>query len=213
MNPARARPVLRGVAHEYAFFASVAAGLVLVVTAPSGLERFAAIVFASTVAAMFGVSATYHRITWRPRPRQWMARADHASIYLLIAGTYTPFALLALDGAWRAVVLSIVWGGALLAIVVKVAWVSAPKVLAAATAVVLGSVGVVALPELQIGPGVLTLLVSGGLLYTAGAVVYALRRPDPAPRVFGYHEIFHLLVVAAVACHYVAVGVFLVPEV
>jgi hemolysin III len=208
------RPRLRGVSHEYAFFGSVVAGLVLVLAAPTGLARFAAIVFALSVAAMFGVSAVYHRVTWRPRPRRWMARADHATIYFLIAGTYTPFALLSLDGAWRVAVLGVVWGGAVIAIVLKIAWVSAPKVLAAATALALGWVGVVALPQLlsEIGVGGTALLLAGGVLYTAGAVVYALRRPNPAPGVFGYHEVFHALVVAAVTCHYVSVGVFVVPQ-
>jgi hemolysin III len=214
MDPVPARPRLRGVSHEYAFFASVAAGVLLVLAAPTALARFAAIVFASSVAAMFGVSAVYHRVTWRPRPRRWLARADHATIYLLIAGTYTPFALLSLDGAWRVAVLAVVWSGALIATVVKVAWVTAPKALAAATALVLGWVGIVALPQLvgNLGVGGATLLLAGGAFYTAGAVVYALRRPNPVPRVFGYHEVFHALVVAAVACHYVSVGVFVVPR-
>jgi hemolysin III len=211
---ARGRPALRGALHEWAFFASLPVGVLLVFTAPTALARGAATVFASAVAVMFGVSALYHRVTWRPRPRRWLARVDHASIYLLIAGTYTPFALLALDGAWRVAVLTIVWAGALVATVVKVAWVDAPKVAAAATGLVLGWVGVVALPQLvdRTGAGGTTLILAGGVLYTAGAIVYALRRPDPAPRVFGYHELFHALVVAAVACHYVAVGVFVVPD-
>jgi hemolysin III len=210
----RGRPALRGALHEWAFFASVPVGLVLVFTAPTALARAASIVFAFAVAAMFGVSALYHRVTWRPRPRRWLARVDHASIYLLIAGTYTPFALLALDGAWRVVVLAIVWAGALVATVVKVAWVDAPKAAAAASGLVLGWAGVVALPQLvaRTGAGGATLILAGGVLYTAGAIVYALRRPDPVPRVFGYHELFHALVVAAVACHYVAVGVFVVPD-
>jgi hemolysin III len=214
MDPVPARPRLRGVSHEYAFFASIAAGFVLVLGAPTALARFAAIVFASSVAAMFGVSAVYHRVTWRPRPRRWLARADHATIYLLIAGTYTPFALVSLDGAWRVAVLAVVWSGALIATVIKVAWVTAPKVLAAATALVLGWVGIVALPQLvgNLGVGGATLLLAGGVLYTAGAVVYALRRPNPVPGVFGYHEVFHALVVAAVACHYVSVGVFVLPR-
>jgi hemolysin III len=214
MDPVPARPRLRGVSHEYAFFASIVAGFVLVLGAPTALARFAAIVFASSVAAMFGVSAVYHRVTWRPRPRRWLARADHATIYLLIAGTYTPFALLSLDGAWRVTVLAVVWSGALIATVIKVAWVTAPKALAAAAALVLGWVGIVALPQLvgNLGVGGATLLLAGGVLYTAGAVVYALRRPNPVPRVFGYHEVFHALVVAAVACHYVSVGVFVLPR-
>jgi hemolysin III len=162
---------------------------------------------------MFGVSAVYHRVTWRPRPRAWMARVDHATIYLLIAGTYTPYALLALSGAWRVVVLAVVWSGAALAIVLKFAWVNAPKALAAALGVALGWAGVVALPQLaqELGAGATALVLAGGTLYTAGAVVYALRRPDPAPAIFGYHELFHAFVVAGVACHYVSVAFFVVP--
>jgi hemolysin III len=162
------------------------------------------------VAAMFGVSALYHRVTWRPRARRWMRRLDHATIYLLIAGTYTPFALLALTGAWRWTVLSIVWGGALVAIVCKVLWVDGPKWISALMAVALGWVGVVALPELwsHIGAEGIALLGAGGALYTAGAVVYASRRPDPVPAVFGYHELFHALVIAAAACQYAAVALF-----
>ena len=205
------RPTLRGVSHQYAFVVAVGAGVVLVVLADGSLARVGAAAFAVTVALMFGVSALYHRITWRPRPRRWMARADHASIYLLIAGTYTPFCLLALDGAWRITVFTIVWSGALVAIAVKFAWVEAPKALGAAVAVLLGWVGVVTLPQLigRIGVAPTTLLIVGGGLYTAGALVYAFRRPNPSPRVFGYHEIFHALVVAAVACQYVGVMLYL----
>ena len=206
-----ARPTLRGVSHQYAFVAAVAAGVVLIVLADGALARVAGAAFAVTVALMFGVSALYHRITWRPRPRRWMARADHASIYLLIAGTYTPFCLLALDGAWRITLLAIVWSGALLATAVKFAWVDAPKALGAAAALVLGWVGIVTLPQLfgQIGVAPATLLIVGGALYTVGALVYALRRPNPNQLVFGYHEVFHALVVAAVACHYVGVTIYL----
>ena len=211
--PARARPLLRGVSHEIAFFFSLGVGAVILFTAPTTTARFAAGLFAGCVTAMFGVSALYHRVTWRPRPRRLMARADHAAIYLLIAGTYTAFVVLALSGAWRIVVLAIVWSGVAAAITLKVAWVGAPKVLAAAIALVLGWVGVVALPELvgRVDVGAMTLLLAGGALYSVGAVVYALRRPDPVPSVFGYHEVFHALVVAAVACHYVALGVFVIP--
>lgn len=211
--PQRSRPRLRGVLHQYAFFASLLAGVPLVATAPTPSARFAATAFAASVAAMFGVSAVYHRVTWRPRPRAWMARVDHATIYLLIAGTYTPYALLALSGAWRVVVLAVVWSGAAAAIVLKFAWVDAPKALAAALGVALGWAGVVALPQLveEVGAAATVLVVAGGALYTAGAVVYALRRPDPLPTVFGYHELFHALVVAGVACHYASVAFFVVP--
>jgi hemolysin III len=211
--PRRSRPRLRGVSHQYAFFASLLLGFPLVATASTASARFAATTFAASVAAMFGVSAVYHRVTWGPRTRAWMARLDHAAIYLLIAGTYTPYALLALSGAWQVVVLAVVWGGAAAAIVLKFAWVGAPKALAAALGVALGWAGIVALPQLaeELGAAATVLVLAGGALYTAGALVYALRRPDPAPAVFGYHELFHALVVAGVACHYASVGFFVVP--
>lgn len=207
---AAVRPRLRGVLHQYAFFVSVVCGVLLVLGASGAGERVSAIVFATAVATMFGVSALYHRITWRPGPRRWMRRLDHAAIYLLIAGTYTPFGLLALSGAWRWTVLPVVWGGALAAIVLKLAWVDAPKWVAAAIAVALGWIGVVALPQLWDSAGIagLLLLATGGVLYTGGAVVYARGRPDPYPAVFGYHELFHALVIAAAACQYAAVAGF-----
>ncbi|MDP9491162.1 MAG: hemolysin III family protein [Actinomycetota bacterium] len=205
------RPRLRGVSHEYAFFVSVFLGVMLVAAASGAVERAAAAVFAATTAAMFAVSALYHRITWQPRARRWMRRLDHAAIYLLIAGTYTPFGLLALSGAWRWTLLPIVWGGAFVAIVLKVAWVDSPKWLAAAIGIALGWVGVVAMPQIwdHAGAAGVTLLAIGGVLYTAGAVVYTVRRPDPVPAVFGYHELFHALVIGAAACQYAAVALFL----
>jgi len=206
-----ARPRLRGVSHQYAFFAALAFGALLVAGASGASERAAAAVFAGALAAMFGVSALYHRVTWRPRTRRWMRRLDHAAIFLLIAGTYTPFGLLALSGAWRWTVLPIVWGGALAAIVLKLAWVDGPKWLTAALGIALGWAGVVALPQLveHAGWAGIALLGAGGLLYTGGAVVYAMRRPDPVPAVFGYHELFHALVIAAAACQYAAVALVL----
>ncbi len=204
----RVKPRLRGVWHQYAFVVSIASGLLLVATAPDGVERLAAAIFAAAVAAMFGISALYHRLNWGPRARRWMRRLDHTAIYLLIAGTYTPFALLALEGAWRWSVVTVVWGGVLAAVVLKLAWVDAPKWLAAVIAVTLGWVGIVAIPELYdaTGPAGLAFLAAGGVLYTAGAVIYALQRPDPVPEVFGYHEVFHALVIGAAACQYVAVA-------
>jgi hemolysin III len=205
------RPRLRGVFHQYAFFASLLLGAVLVVGSSGPAERTSAIVFATALAAMFGISALYHRITWRPRTRLWMRRLDHAAIYLLIAGTYTPFALLALTDVWRWTILPVVWGGALVAIVLKLAWVDAPKWLAVAIGIALGWIGVVALPQLWAHAGLtgVALLLAGGILYTGGAIVYARRRPDPVPAVFGYHELFHALVIAAAACQYAAVAFIL----
>ena len=204
------RPRLRGVSHEYAFFVSVFLGVTLVAAASGTVERAAAAVFAATTATMFAVSALYHRITWQPRARRWMRRLDHAAIYLLIAGTYTPFGLLALSGAWRWTLLPIVWGGAFIAILIKLAWVDSPKWLAAAIGIALGWVGVVALPQIwdHAGAAGVTLLAIGGVLYTAGAVVYAVQRPDPVPAVFGYHELFHAFVIGAAACQYGAVALF-----
>ena len=207
---AKRRPRFRGVLHQYTFFVSVLLGVLLALGAQGGIERLSAVVFAASVATMLGVSALYHRVVWPPGPRRWIRRLDHAAIFLLIAGTYTPFGLVALDGAWRVVVLAIVWSGALAAIVLKVAWIDAPRWVAALVAVCLGWVGVVALPEIHhsVGLSPLALAAVGGLLYTAGGIIYALRRPDPLPSVFGYHELFHALVVAAAGCQYVAVALF-----
>jgi hemolysin III len=196
------------VIHQYAFFAAVGLGVVLVAGADAGRARTGAAIFAGCVAAMLGISALYHRIVWPPGPRRWMRRLDHAAIFLLIAGTYTPFALVALDRAWRVAVLAVVWTGATVAIVLKVAWVDGPRWVAAVVAVALGWIGVVVVPQLHdhAGSAGLALLAVGGLLYTAGAVVYARKRPDPLPSVFGYHEVFHTLVVAAAACQYGSVA-------
>jgi hemolysin III len=207
---AELRPRLRGIFHQYAFFVSIGFGALLISGASGASERASAIVFAASLAAMFGVSALYHRRTWQPRARRWMRRLDHTAIYLLIAGTYTPFVLLALSGTWRWTLLPIVWGGALVAIVFKLAWIDAPKWLDAAIGMSLGWIGIVALPPLwaHSGPMGVGLLALGGVLYTVGAVIYAARRPDPAPAVFGYHELFHLFVIAAAACQYAAVALF-----
>ena len=208
------RPRLRGVVHLYAFYAALAVGGLLIasVAADSTKELVAATVFAVAVACMFGASALHHRVTWRERGYRWSRRIDHAGIYLLIAGSYTPFGLLVLGGAWRISVLAVVWGGAIAAILLKFLWVDAPKWLAAAIAITLGWVAVVVFPQLIDGVGWsgTSLVLAGGLLYTAGGLVYALRRPNPLPAVFGYHEIFHVLVVAAVALQYSVVAFWLV---
>ncbi len=209
---ARVKPKLRGVFHEAAFYAALILAVPLVVVAEPGRARAAAAVFACSVAGCFGASALYHRPTWAPRSRAWLARVDHAGVYLLIAGTYTPVSLFALKGAWRPTVLTVVWGGALIAIALKFAWVEAPKRLAVVIGICLGWVAIVALPQLvaHLHPAAVILLVAGGLAYTAGAVVYACRRPDPRPAVFGYHELFHALTIVAVGCQYVAIAFFVV---
>jgi hemolysin III len=211
-HPTRARPALRGVFHLCAFFVALIVGGLLIAAAPSGRVQLAAAIFAATVAVMFGASALHHRVTWNERGYLWSRRIDHAGIYLAIAGTYTPFGLLVLHDAWRIVILAIVWGGAAAAIVLKFAWVSGPKWLAAGIAISLGWIAVIVFPQLVDGVGWdgTTLLLAGGLAYTIGGLVYALRRPDPLPTIFGYHEIFHLLVVAAVALQYSVVAFWLV---
>ena len=206
------RPRLRGVLHEGAFIVSLIVAPIVFLSADGSRARLAAGVFALSVATCFGASALYHRVTWTPPVRRWMRRADHAGVYLLIAGTYTPVSLLVLDRTWGRVILAVVWGGALTAIALKVIWVDAPKWLAAAVGLALGWVAVVALPQLaeRLRPTALTLLIAGGLLYSAGAVVYARRKPDPLPAVFGYHEVFHALTIAAATCQYVAIAIFVV---
>ncbi len=192
--------------------ASLVAGTLLIVAADGTRRQVAAAVFAGSVAACFGASALYHRVTWRPAVRRWMRRIDHAGVYTLIAGSYTAVCLLALDGAWRWSVLGVVWTGAAAAIVLKFVWVDAPKWLAAAIGIALGWVGVAAMPELamRLNPAAVALLLAGGVLYTVGAVVYARRRPNPMPHVFGYHEVFHALTIVAVSCQYVAIAFFIV---
>jgi hemolysin III len=182
---------------------------VLVALADGTAARVSAWVYAAALAAMFGASALYHRITWRsPSVRAWMRRLDHSAIFLLIAGTYTPFAVLAFEGLLADAILVIVWAGAAAGLVLNLLWIHAPKWLVAIVYVALGWVGVVTLPQMLENAGVAAtvLVLVGGAFYTAGAVVYALRRPNPAPAVFGYHEIFHLLVIAAAIAQFVGVA-------
>lgn len=210
---APAKPLLRGMLHQGAFLLSLVAGPLLVDEAHGTRRVIAAAAFATSVATCFGLSALYHRVTWRPDLRLWMRRLDHAGVYFLIAGTYTPVGLLVLSGDWRVGVLAVVWTGAAVAILLKFVWVGAPRVLAAGIGIALGWVAVVALPKLvtSMEAAGVVLLVIGGLLYTAGAIVYARRRPDPFPTVFGYHELFHALTIVAVACQYVAIAFFVIP--
>jgi hemolysin III len=209
----RVKPRLRGVLHQYAFFVSLASGTLLVLLASTVRASVAAVIYAASVSALFGVSALYHRVTWTGPARRRMRRLDHAMIFLLIAGTYTPVGLLVLQGRLGTVVLAVVWGGAIAGIVLELAWAGAPRWLGGTVYLALGWVAVVAMPQLFARLGVTggMLIVAGGLVYSAGAAVYALRRPDPVPAVFGYHEVFHLLVIAGVVAHFLAIGLFVLP--
>ena len=198
------KPRLRGRLHQVAFFVAVPAGVVLVSVAPTARARFAAAIYALSLAGLYGSSTLYHRLPWSPRSLRWMKRLDHSMIFVLIAGTYTPLALLVLHGPWRVATLSVVWGGAALGIVLKLVRIDGLHALTGALYIALGWMAVLAMPEIVrgiSGPAV-GLLFSGGVLYTAGAVVLARNRPNPIPSTYGYHEIWHTCVIAATACHY-----------
>jgi len=202
-------PRLRGVFHQYAFFAAVVAGVVLLVLADGYLERFAVWVYVAALAAMFGASALYHRFPWRSTAARLRARRlDHAMIFVFIAGTYTPFALLAFSGALRVVVLASVWGGAALGVVLELYWIHAPRWVSAIAYLAVGWIGIIALPQFfpALGVAVAVLLIVGAGLYTIGAVAYATTWPNPFPATLGFHEVFHLLVVAAAVTQFVAVS-------
>jgi hemolysin III len=209
-----APPRFRGVIHLIAFFVAAPVGVLLVVHARSGIAQSGAAVYAGSVAAMLGVSSLFHRRRWTPARKRWIGVLDHAMIYVLIGGTYTPIALLVLRAGWRTPLLAVVWGGGIVAIGVKLLRPDAPAWVAAGTCLVLGWTAVIVLPQIveRIGLGPAGLLVAGGLAYTVGAVVYARRRPDPFPHAFGYHEVFHVLVVVAVVCQYLVVGLFVLPR-
>jgi hemolysin III len=208
------KPKLRGVSHEYAFFVSVACGVALILAASGGRERLAASVYAGAVSALLGTSALYHRVTWRPAARRWMRRLDHSMIFVLIAGTYTPVALLALHGALASTILIVLWAGALGGVIFKLLWIDAPKWLFATVYLALGFVTAAVIGELPAAIGWLGVagLLTGGLLYTAGAIVYATGKPDPSPKVFGYHEVFHALVIAAASLHYAVIAFAVLPH-
>jgi hemolysin III len=204
--PPRIKPLLRGVSHEIAAYLAAPAAMALLALAQSGSARLAAIVYGASLYTLFVVSAFYHRPTWSPRARRIIHRLDHAAIFVLIAGTYTPFCLLLGPGIGYAL-LAAVWVGAGLGVALAIAWVEAPKRLMAALYVLLGWWVLPVLPALRaaVGDGGLALLLGGGLAYMVGAFIYAVRRPDPFPAVFGFHEIFHLLVVGAATCHFLLI--------
>jgi hemolysin III len=214
MEPTRAaaaavKPKLRGWLHAGTFPLSLIAGITLIVLAPPGRTRTAVSVFVVTAALLFGVSALYHRGDWSPRMLAVLKRFDHANIFLIIAGTYTPFTVLLLPSGPARTLLWIVWSGAVAGVAFRVLWVHAPRWLYVPVYIALGWVAVVYIPQFlhHGGVAVVTLVIVGGVLYTLGALVYGLKRPDPSPRWFGFHEVFHALTVAAFVVH--SVGVWL----
>jgi hemolysin III len=205
--PLLERPTLRGALHLGAFPVSIVAGTWLVLWAPAGSARVSCLIYALTAALLFGCSALYHRGRWTPATKAVLRRLDHANIFVFIAGTYTPIAVLALSGTTRTVVLCVVWGVAVAGVVFRVLWLSAPRWLYLPMYLGLGWVAVGVLPAIWrgAGGGVVLLLAVGGLAYTLGAVAYGLKKPDPWPATFGYHEVFHTGTLVGWACMYAAV--------
>jgi hemolysin III len=206
-------PGLRGVSHAWAFWCALVAVSLLALYAPSGAARAAALIYGAGMCALFAASGLYHRWRWNPRWRPLLRRIDHSTIYIFIAASYTPVALLVLSGPVKVVVLASVWGGALAGVALSVAWINAPRVLVAASYLALGWVAVVTMPQLadRLGVAPFALFAAGGALYSVGAVVYALQRPNPWPRTFGFHEIFHALVILAAVTHFVAMAGWVIP--
>jgi len=212
---AAVKPRLRGVSHEWAFFFSLAFGAALIFFAKTPKATLAVAVYAISLSALLGTSALYHRVNWkRPNVRRWMRRLDHSMIFFLIAGTYTPFALLVMHGTIATAVLVFVWVGAIAGAIVEMVWIGHPKWVSAIVYLTIGWVAAGAFPQLwgALGPGGALLLVGGGLLYTAGAVIYAVQRPDPNPAIFGYHEVFHAFVLAAALVHFSVIAFFALPH-
>jgi len=202
------RPVYRGVSHRIAFWVALAAGAVLVACAHSTLARVTTAIYATLLAAMFGVSATLHRADWDLRTYNWLRRADHATIFLCIAGTYTPFSLLGLGGHDGTKLLVLAWSACGLGVIRALAWPHAPRAVTSACFLVAGWVAFAYLPELHAAfdPTTFLYVFIGGALFTVGALIYFLRWPDPSPSHFGYHEVFHLVIIVACACHFAAVA-------
>ena len=205
-------PRLRGVSHAVAFWLALGAAVVLVFIAPDAGARAAATIYGAGLCALFGGSALYHRWRWDPRWRPLLRRVDHSTIFVFIAASYTPIGLLVLDGSLQVTILVIAWAGAIAGVAFSLVWIEAPRWLVAATYLGLGWVSVIALPELldRLSPAPMILIGAGGLLYTTGAIVYALKRPNPWPRVFGFHEVFHAFVIAAAVVHFVAMAGWIV---
>ncbi|MFC4560898.1 hemolysin III family protein [Nocardiopsis mangrovi] len=202
------KPRLRGWLHLGTAPVALAAGIVLVCLAPGTPGRIASAIYALSSVLLFSTSAVYHVGRWSRRGMAVLRRMDHSNIYFIIAGTYTPFVVLVLDGALRTAMLALIWGGAVAGVLFKMFWLNAPRWLSTALYLAIGWVAVLFIPQLIGGthPAAWILVLAGGLLYSGGAVVYGAKRPDPAPRWFGFHEIFHSLTIAAFICHYIAVS-------
>ncbi len=206
--PVDFKPRLRGHLHQWALATFVVAGIVLIVLARDSRARLAATIYAVAVCLLYGTSALYHRLDWKPTAKAVMKRLDHSMILVLIAGTYTPFALILLSGTTSTVILTIVWSGALLGITMRMAWISAPRWAVIPPYLLVGWIAVFILPELLHAGGVavFVMIAGGGLIYSFGAIVYATRWPDPWPKTFGYHEVFHLMTILAGVMMYIAVS-------
>ncbi|NDL59817.1 PAQR family membrane homeostasis protein TrhA [Phytoactinopolyspora mesophila] len=204
---AAVKPKLRGWLHACTFPIAVLAGLTLVALAPSTTVRVSALIYTLTAAMLFGISAVYHRGQWSPRVQARLKRLDHANIFLIIAGTYTPFTLLILPSEQARILLSLVWIGALLGVGFRVFWLGAPRWLYVPIYIGLGWAAVFWLPQFAShgGAAVVTLIIVGGLMYTAGALVYGMKKPNPSPRWFGFHEVFHAFTLAGFASHHVGI--------
>ena len=210
---AKVKPKLRGYVHQYAFFVALALGVALVLLANGAKAKVAALVYALSLAGLLGTSALYHRVNWSAVARRRMRRLDHSMIFVLIAGTVTPIALLAVEGTLGVVLLSIVWGVALGGIVMKLLWIDSPKWVSALIYSAAGLIGTIAIGSLlgTVGVVAVCMIGLGGACYIAGGTIYALGRPDPLPATFGYHEVFHVLVVVAAALHFTAIAGWVVP--
>jgi hemolysin III len=207
-------PRLRGMLHAHAAWVAGGASIVLVALAPTAAARMAAVIYGAGLIALFSASALYHRWPGDPRWKPWLRRLDHSTIFVFIAASYTPVGLLVLHGTLQTVVLVSVWAGATAGVTLSLAWITAPRWLVAASYLAVGWVAVIALPELwrEVGPAPFVLLAAGGALYSLGATVYAIRKPNLWPRTFGFHEVFHTLVIAAALVHFIAMAGWVVPS-
>ena len=213
-TPADERPTWRGWLHTVAFVLAIPMALFLTLSASGTPARTAAGIYGLSLVLAFGSSAAYHRLATTERAQRVLQRVDHSMIFVLIAGTCTPVVVLSLEGVLPIVVLIVLWGGALAGVLLKLVWLGAPRWLGATVYVVLGWIGILLLPETVRSAGIApaALFVAGGALYTAGAVIYLRQRPDPRPAVFGFHELFHVFVIAAALAHFVAIAAFVVPR-